>query len=111
MSDLGPRQQPQWYRFFRSGAYLSAFATLAWTVAIVLPFAPFNNIPPIIVGGGPGIWFILAYILFLLVGTGGFGILSGLMATLELQERRTLDARLMWPALLLLSFGLVGSCT
>lgn len=90
---------------------MSAFATLAWTVVIVLPFAPFNSIPPIIVDGGPGVWFLLAYIMFLLVGTGGFGILSGLLATLELQERRTLDARLMWPALLLLSFGMVASCT
>lgn len=110
MTDQGQRQL-QWYRFFRWGAYLSAFAALAWTVAIVLPFPPFTNIPPIIVDGGPGTWFLLSYVLFILIGTGGFGTLSGFLATMELQEERTLDARLMWPALLLFSFGLAGSCT
>jgi hypothetical protein len=104
-------RRPAWYRIFRGASYISAFVGLAWTVAIVLPFSPFSSLPPIIVGGGPGVWFLLAYVLFLLVGIGGFGAFSGFLATVELQEKRTVDQRIMWPALGMLSFGFVGSCT
>ena len=83
---------------------------MAWTVAIVLPFAPFSYLPPIIVAGGAGIWLVLAYLLFILVGVGGFGALSAFLTTVELHERRTIDPRTMWPAILLLSAGVVGSC-
>ena len=108
-SRIDPRR-PLWYRRYRGAAYLSTFAALVWTVVIVLPFSPFSEIPPIIVGGGAGTWFILAYFLFIVVGIGGFGALSAFLTTVELHERRTLDPRTMWPALILLSVGLVGSC-
>lgn len=106
---IDPRR-PLWYRRYRGAAYLSAFAALVWTVVTVLPFEPFSYLPPIIVGGGPGIWFVLAYILFLVVGIGGFGALSAFLTTVELHENRTVDSRTMWPALVLLSIGVVGSC-
>lgn len=109
MSGIDP-SKPLWYRRYRGAAYLSAFAALVWTVVIVLPFAPFSELPPIIVGGGAGIWFVLAYLLFIAVGVGGFGVLSAFLTTVELHERRTLDSRTMWPALILLSVGVVGSC-
>ncbi len=77
---------------------------------IVLPFQPFSYLPPIIVGGGPGIWFILAYVLFVVVGIGGFGALSAFLTTVEVHERRTVDDRLMYPALVMLAVGVAGSC-
>jgi amino acid transporter len=83
---------------------------MVWTAAIALPFAPFSNLLPIIVAGGPGIWFVLAYVLFIVVGVGGFGALSAFLTTVELHERRTIDPRTMWPAIILLSIGVVGSC-
>lgn len=101
---------PLWYRKYRGAAYLSSFAALVWTVIIVIPFDPFHYLPPIIVGGGPGIWFILAYLLFIVVGIGGFGALSAFLTTVELHEGRTINPRTMWPALILLSIGMVGSC-
>lgn len=101
--------KPLWYRRYRGAAYLSTLAALVWTVIIVLPFAPMSYLPPIIVGGGPGVWFVLAYVLFIVVGLGGFGALSAFLTTVELHENRTIDSRTMWPALALLSVGLVGS--
>jgi len=91
-------------------AYLSTLAALVWTVALVLPFSPFSYLPPIIVGGGPGIWLVVAYVLFIVVGIGGFGALSAFLTTVELHEGRTLDPRTMWPAIVLLSIGVSGSC-
>ncbi len=102
--------RPLWYRRYRGAAYLSTFAALAWTIVMALPFTPFSYIPPIIVGGGPGIWLVLAYILFIIVGIGGFGALSAFLTTVELHERRSIDPRTMWPALVFLSIGVVGSC-
>ena len=104
-------RRPLWYRRFRAAAYVSTFAALVWTLIIVLPFEPFSYLPPIIVGGGPGIWFVLAYVLFIVAGVGGFGVVSGFLAAMELNEGRTVDDRLMWPALALMCVGVVGSCT
>lgn len=110
MTEPDARVRPAfWYRRYRGAAYLSAVAAAVWTAIIVLPFPPFSYLPPIIVGGGPGIWFVLAYMLFLVVGIGCFGAISAFLTTVELHERRVIDPRTMWPALLLLSAGLAGS--
>ena len=109
MSRIDPHR-PLWYRRYRGAAYLMTLASLAWTVAIVLPFEPFSYLPPIIVGGGAGIWFVLAYVLFIVTGVGGFGALSAFLTTVELHENRTVSSTTMWPALALLSLGVAGSC-
>jgi len=103
-------KRPIWYRRYRGAAYLSTLAALVWTALIVLPFPPFNYLPPVIVGGGPGTWFLLAYLLFIVVGVGGFGALSAFLTTVEFHEGRTIDSRTMWPALILLAVGVTGSC-
>lgn len=99
-----------WYRRYRGAAYLSTVGAMVWTAAIVLPIRPFSYLPPIMVDGGPGIWFILGYLLFIVVGVGGFGALSAFLTTVELHEGRAVDPRTMWPALVMLSIGAVGSC-
>ena len=104
------RRKPLWYRRYRGAAYLSTLGALVWTAAMVVPFHPFDYIPPIIVGGGPGIWFVLAYMLFIVMGIGGFGALSAFLTTVELHEGRTIDPRTMWPALVMLSVGVTGAC-
>jgi len=101
---------PVWYRRFRWVAYASALAVMVWTTLMVLPFAPFSDVPPIIVGGGPGVWLVIGYLLFLAVGVGGFGAMASFLVTVELQEGRAVDSRIMWPAITLLSFGYAGSC-
>jgi len=103
-------RRPFWYRRFRAAAYVSALGALIWTLVIVLPFEPFSYLPPIIVQGGPGIWFVLAYVLFIVLGIGGFGAISGFLTTIELHEGRTVDNRLMWPAFALMCAGMAGSC-
>ena len=103
-------KKPLWYRKYRGAAYLCTFAALIWTVVIVLPYPPFSYLPPIIAGGGPGTWLVLAYVLFIVVGIGGFGSLSAFLTTVEIHEGRAIDARTMWPALVLLSVGVTGSC-
>ena len=104
------RSKPLWYRRYRGAAYLCTLAALLWTVVIVLPYVPFSYLPPIMVGGGPGIWLILGYVLFVVVGVGGFGAISAFLTTVELHEGRSIDPRTMWPGLILLSVGVVGSC-
>jgi len=99
-----------WYRLYRGVAYLNTIAALVWTMVIIIPAEPFSYLPPIIVGGGAGEWFLLAYVLFVVVGIGGFGALSAFLTTVELHENRIIDARTMWPALILLSIGAAGSC-
>lgn len=109
MSSADPRAQ-FWYRRFRTASYIAASGTLILTFLIVLPFPPFSYLPPVIVGGGAGTWFIISYFLLLTVGVGGFGVLSSFIYTIELHEGRSIDSRLMWPAFLLLGFGLATSC-
>ena len=53
---------------------------------------------------------MLAYVLFVVVGIGGFGVLSAFLMMLEVHENRAIDDRTMWPALLLLGIGVGGSC-
>ncbi len=102
--------RPVWYRRYRGVAYAFTLAAMLWTVIVVLPFVPFSYLPSIIVGGGPGIWFVLGYLLFMVVGIGGFGAVSAFLTTVELHENRAVDSRTMWPALVLLAAGVAGSC-
>jgi len=99
-----------WYRKFRGAAFASAAGILVWTVAMALPFQPFSYLPPIIVGGGPGTWFLLAYLLALAVGVAGFGTFSSFLQTIEIQESRSVSPSAMWPAFILLCAGFASSC-
>ncbi|MEM3865466.1 MAG: hypothetical protein QW724_06745 [Nitrososphaerota archaeon] len=53
---------------FRKGFIVNALIAILWTVLIILPFEPFSLLLRIIVGGGPGIWFLVAYILYIIIG-------------------------------------------
>lgn len=99
-----------WYKRFRLATYTGLAASIIWTVFIVLPFRPFSYLPPIIVGGGPGIWFVLSYLLLLMVGVAGFGTVSGLLHTIEADESRSLNPLIMSLALVLLGLGTAFSC-
>jgi hypothetical protein len=99
-----------WYTRFRNAAYSAIVVSAVWTVTIVLPFAPFSYLPPIIVGGGPGAWLIVAYLLYMAVGAGGFSALSALIFALETHERRILNERIMIFGLVLLFFGVTVGC-
>jgi hypothetical protein len=88
---------------------VNTFVWLAWTVAIVLPLAPFSYLQPIIVGGGAGIWFLVGYVLFATISVGGFAGISSLSFVIETHELRQLDYRSMLTGFILLYVGtLVG---
>jgi hypothetical protein len=72
--------------------------------------APINSLPPIIAGGGPGTWFLFSYILFLLVGLGGFGSLSTFLYTTEMHESRRLNRLSMQIAFISVTFGTGIAC-
>jgi hypothetical protein len=99
-----------WHARFRIAFYANAFGALIWTVLMVLPFAPFSYVPPIMVAGGPGQWLVVAYLLFVSVGAGGFGWLSGLLKTIEVDENRRMEPFLMLPGFVLLYVGATVSC-
>jgi hypothetical protein len=103
-------QKKSWYATFRTASYLSVFGALVWTVAMVIPFPPFSDFPPILVGGGPGQWLVVAYLLYLALGSGGFGWLSGLLYTIEKAENRIISSSIMWPGFLMLFSGVTASC-
>lgn len=109
MTSAGVQKQ-LWYRRFRAAAFASLIGFMAWTIAIALPFQPFSYLPPIIVGGGPGTWFLLAYLLALAVGVAGFGSLSNFLHTIEVQENRPVSSTVMWPAFILMCAGFAFSC-
>jgi len=99
-----------WYSIFRVASYVSVFGALIWTVAMVLPFSPFSELPPIMVGGGPGQWLVVAYLLYISLGAGAFGWLSGLLHVIERGENREVSPSLMWPGFVMLFFGVTASC-
>ena len=64
------------HKMFRNASILNIFISILWTLIIILPFEPFTILLRIIVGGGPGVWFLLAYLLHIAIGFGGFMALS-----------------------------------
>lgn len=99
-----------WYRRFRNAAYVTVLGWIAWTLVIVLPVAPFSYLPPIMIGGGPGTWFLLGYILYVAVGVGGFAGLSAFLFAIETYERRRLNETVMLIGFVLLCLGLNVGC-
>ncbi len=55
-------------------------------------------------------WFLLAYLLFLIVGLAGFGVLSSLLYTIEMQENRKPNQSVMLSGYVLLVIGVFASC-
>ncbi|MGP8057613.1 MAG: hypothetical protein ACLP9K_08470 [Nitrososphaerales archaeon] len=83
-----PSKSRYWHAAFRAASYANVFGALVWTVVVVLPFHPFSEILPIMVGGGPGLWLVVSYPLCISLGGGAFGWLSGLLYVIEKQENR-----------------------
>ena len=94
-----------WYKRFRTAAYVNAIVWIVWTVAILLPYPPFSYLQPIMVEGGAGTWFAVAYFLFLTVGVVGFAAISSIVFIIEQLERRSLNYRVMLTGLVLLYVG------
>ncbi len=72
----------------RKIALANAVAASIWTLIIVLPIEPFPLLLRIIVGGGPGVWFIVGYLLFIIVGFCGFEGLSYIYYVAEKEDNK-----------------------
>jgi heme/copper-type cytochrome/quinol oxidase subunit 1 len=90
-------------------SYTAAVGAMIWTVAIVLPFPPFSYIPPIIVGGGPGTWFMVGYLLYIVVGFAGLAAFSSILYMVERGEGRRADGVALLAGLPLLYFGVTAA--
>ncbi len=77
---------------------------------ILLPFSPFSDVPPIMIGGGPGTWFLLGYVLYMAIAVGVFPGFSALLFTIETYEGRRVNARIMLVGIVLLFIGVTVSC-
>jgi hypothetical protein len=99
-----------WYRWFRGAAYLNAVGSILWTIVILLPFVPFSYLPPVIVAGGPGAWFLLGYVLYVAVGVGGFAGFSALLFQIETYEGRFMRRAVMLFGLALSQIGVLVAC-
>ena len=99
-----------WYKRFRAAAFFSAAALMVLTVLIVLPFRPFSYLPPIMVSGGPGVWLLLGYVLYVAVGFGGFGIFSTMLFAAETHEGLRPNRGVMTLGFILLVAGVTLSC-
>jgi len=72
-----------WSRRFRVAALTAGLGAVVWTILMILPVEPFSSIPPVLVGGGPGIWLLLGYLMYIVGGFGGLSILSSMLYPLE----------------------------
>jgi hypothetical protein len=99
-----------WYVWFRTACFVNVFVALVWTTLLILPFTPFSYALPIMEGGGPGQWLTVGYLLFVSVGIGLLGWLSGAIHTIEVGEGRNLSNSLASFGLVLLFFGVDLSC-
>ncbi len=99
-----------WYRRFRTAAYANALGSILWTIAIVLPFGPFSYLQPIMVGGGPGTWLLVGYLLYPTIGVGGFASIASFLFMIETYERRNLTHGVMLTGLILLFVGVLAGC-
>lgn len=75
---------------------------------ILLPFPPFSYLQPIMVEGGAGAWFLIAYVLFVAVAVVGFAAISSLIYIIEAHERRSMNSGIMLTGLILMYAGTVA---
>jgi hypothetical protein len=62
------------------------------------------------VGGGPGTWFLLAYLLFPTVAVAGFAGISSLLFVIQVYEQRRLNEVVMATGFILLYGGILVGC-
>ncbi|MCL7401616.1 MAG: cbb3-type cytochrome c oxidase subunit I [Thaumarchaeota archaeon] len=95
----------RFHRVVKNGSIINLTISIIWTIIIVLPIEPFSILLRIIVGGGPGVWFLLAYLLHLIVGYGGFTCLSFLYYLIEEKWEVELNNKLIMAGFYLLFIG------
>lgn len=93
------------HRMVRNASIINLSISIIWTFLIVLPLEPFSILLRIIVGGGPGVWFLLAYLLHLIIGYVGFTGLSFLYYLIEEKWETKLNNKFIIGGFYLLFIG------
>jgi hypothetical protein len=73
------KKETSWSYRFRMAAVTSGVGAVAWTILMIIPAAPFSSAQPILVGGGPGAWLLLGYVLYLVAGFCALAAMSALL--------------------------------
>ncbi len=105
---LSNKIEESWHIRLKKAALLNAIIASIWTLIIVLPIEPFPILLRIIVSGGPGVWFVLGYILFIIVGFCGFSGLSYIYYTNE-NEGRRINGKLALMGFIMAYVGTIGA--
>jgi len=85
-----------WYQVFRNAAYANAIISIIWTIIMIIPIQPFSYLLVIVERGGPGTWFLVAYFLYIVVGSLGFAAISSLLYAVEITERKKVNRGSMY---------------
>jgi hypothetical protein len=96
------REFSQIYRFL---GIVNTIVAIIWTLLIASPLDLSVNIQRMIAEGGPGTWFLLAYLMFITVGVLGFFILSVIYGLYEVRGVRV-NRFIAWPSLILTYIGI-----
>lgn len=64
------------YKRFSILAMVNSIIATFWTLLFILPIDLSQTLQRILVGGGPGVWLIIGYVLFIMVGCLGFAGLA-----------------------------------
>lgn len=96
---------------YRRAASYNAVVSCIWTIILSLPMEPFNTLPRIMVGGGPGIWLVMAYVLMIAVGVCGFIGLSYIFSSCQPMTVKAAPIRthLAIAGFFLTYFGMIGA--
>lgn len=98
-------EKPRVYKLFRDASIVNLNIWIIWTLIIVLPFEPFTILLRILVGGGPAVWFLIAYLLYVIVGYGGFAGLSYFYCFIEEKSEIEINHKFVMTGFYLLFLG------
>lgn len=96
------------YRKLRKLALINTIIAAIWTLLFILPFDFSQSLLRILVGGGPGIWLIIGYVLFIVIGCLGLIGLSVLVLNLDETVVRSKNTLLI-VGILIFYIGVMGS--
>ena len=89
---------------------MGAGVAAVWTLLVLIPVDPFDDMLSVVVAGGPGTWFAVGYLSYLAVGVAGFASLAAVIESVELGEGKALNGGMMAAGLVLLAVGVNATC-
>ncbi len=95
------------YKRFVRLAIVNSIIAIFWTLLFILPISLSQTLQRILVGGGPGVWLIIGYVLFVIIGCLGFIGLS--IIALNINQPTKIMSFLLNIGTLMFYVGILGS--